>query len=81
VLGILIGAAVYLPLTWQTYMSSGPDSGPPQGGYFNFLAGSWNDPITFAFPLCGLLTAMFFWLLNHLPSKAKWRMSAPPSPA
>lgn len=62
-LGTFLGAVMYLPVTWMMYKSSGPDSGPPEGSYFGFLARSLSDPITWWFPIAGLITAITYCLL------------------
>jgi hypothetical protein len=62
-LGTFLGAVIYLPVTWMMYQSSGPDSGPPEGTYFGFLARSMTDPMTCLFPVAGLITAIAYCLL------------------
>lgn len=62
-LGTFLGAVMYLPVTWMMYQSSGPDSGPPEGSYFGFLARSLGDPITWWFPIAGLITAITYCVL------------------
>jgi hypothetical protein len=35
-LGLLLGAAMFVPLTWMQWKSSGPDSGPPTESFPEF---------------------------------------------
>jgi hypothetical protein len=36
-LGLVLGAAVFVPLTWLDWNSSGPDSGPPTESFLEFF--------------------------------------------
>jgi hypothetical protein len=36
-LGLVVGAAVFVPLTWMDWKSSGPDSGPPTESFLEFF--------------------------------------------
>jgi hypothetical protein len=62
-LGLLLGALVFVPLTWLEWKSSGPDSGPPTESFLVFFARWTADPITALFPLAGLITAGLYWWL------------------
>ena len=62
-LGLLLGAAVFMPLTLLEWKSSGPDSGPPIENFLTFLVRSTADPFTAIFPLAGLMTAGLYWWL------------------
>ena len=63
-LGLVLGAAVFVPLTWMEWKSSGPDSGPPVENFFIFF-GRWAaDPLTAVYPLAGLITAGLYWWLG-----------------
>src|SRR5262245_58333031 len=62
-LGLALGMAVFFPVTFACYLSSGPDSGPPQGTYWAFIASSWSETFTWLFPLGGLITATAYWQL------------------
>ena len=63
-LGALLGAVAYLPVLWQMYLSSGHDSGPPQGSFVEFLSRQLFDPVGWAlFPGGGLVTAALYWVL------------------
>jgi hypothetical protein len=35
--GLLLGALVFVPLTWLEWKSSGPDSGPPTENFLVFF--------------------------------------------
>jgi hypothetical protein len=63
-LGLLLGAAMYVPMTWMLWKSSGPDSGPPTESFLTFLVRSADDPFTAIFPLAGLITAGLYWWLG-----------------
>jgi hypothetical protein len=68
-LGLGLGMAIFFPLTFVGYLSSGPDSGPPQGTYWRFVSHSWSETFTWLFPLGGLITATAYWLLANAPSR------------
>src|ERR1041385_3695462 len=63
-LGTLLGFFIFFPVTWMMYCSSGPDSGPPVGTYWEFIGRSWPDVLTWCFPLGGLVTALTYCLLT-----------------
>jgi hypothetical protein len=71
VLGAALGAVLYLPFSWQMFLSSGHNSGPPQGSYVEFLWRQLSDPFAWAlFPGGGLLTAALYWILvNKAPRR------------
>ena len=73
-LGTFLGAAVFFPVAWVMYKSSGPDSGPPEGTYFAFLSRSWGDFVTWFFPIGGLITATAYWLLAKKPGCASTQL-------
>ena len=62
--GLLQGAAVYVPLTLMAWKGSGPDSGPPTEGFLTFFVRWVADPTTAIFPLAGLITAALYWWLG-----------------
>jgi|SRR5581483_7968120 len=66
-LGLVLGAAVYVPLAWMEWKSSGPDSGPPTESFLTFLLGWSLDPFMVLFPLAGLITAALYWWLATQP--------------
>src|SRR5262245_7365673 len=61
-LGLLLGIGILFPVMWIFYCSSGPDSGPPEGTFFAYIARSLADTVTWLFPLGGLITAIAYWL-------------------
>jgi hypothetical protein len=63
-LGLVLGAAVFVPFTLMIWASSGPDSGPPTENPFVFLLRWVADPMTILFPLAGLVTAGLYWWLG-----------------
>src|SRR5882762_2282241 len=56
-LGLVLGAAVFVPVTLMEWKSSGPDSGPPTENFLAFLVRWAADPLTAVYPLAGLVTA------------------------
>ena len=63
-LGLVIGAVVFVSLTLIVWGSSGPDSGPPIENFFVFFLRWAADPMTALFPLAGLITAGLYWWLG-----------------
>ena len=61
--GLLLGALVFVPLTWLQWKSSGSDSGPPAENFLVFFVRWAADPLTAMFPLAGLITAGLYWWL------------------
>jgi hypothetical protein len=70
-LGFVLGAAVFVPVTLMEWKSSGPDSGPPTESFFTFFVRWTADPLTAVYPLAGLITAGLYWWLGT------WRLSRP----
>jgi hypothetical protein len=64
VLGLVLGLAVYLPVTFVAWGSTGPDSGPPEESFFTFFLHWTADPMTAVFPFAGLVTAGTYWWLG-----------------
>ncbi len=60
VLGAMLGELAFLPLAWIAWRTSGPDSGPPQDGFAEHLLRDIADPVTLAFPLAGMATAVLY---------------------
>ena len=63
VLGLALGAAVFVPVTLMEWKSSGPDSGPPVESFFSFFVRWAADPLTAIYPVAGLITATAYWWL------------------
>lgn len=63
-LGLALGAAVFVPTTFLMWTSGGPDSGPPVESFLTSLVRSAADPFTAIFPLAGLMTAGLYWWLG-----------------
>ena len=63
-LGLALGAAIYVPFTLMMWKSSGPDSGPPTESFLTFFVRWIADPFTALFPLAGLITAGLYWWLG-----------------
>jgi hypothetical protein len=62
-LGLVLGALVFVPLTWMDWKSSGTDSGPPTESFLAFFLRWAADPFTAIFPLAGLVTSGLYWWL------------------
>jgi hypothetical protein len=63
-LGLVLGAVVFVPLTWMDWKSSGSDSGPPTESFLAFFVRWAADPLTAIYPLAGLITAGLYWWLG-----------------
>lgn len=63
-LGLVLGAAVVVPLTLMEWKSSGPDSGPPTESFVTFFVRWAADPTMAICPLAGLVTAGLYWWLG-----------------
>jgi len=63
-LGLALGAAVFVPLTLLEWKSSGPDSGPPTESFWVFFLRWAADPMTAVYPIAGLATAGLYWWLG-----------------
>jgi hypothetical protein len=62
-LGLVLGAVVFVPLTMLEWKGSGPDSGPPTESFWVFFLRWAADPLTAIYPLAGLVTAGAYWWL------------------
>jgi hypothetical protein len=60
-LGLVLGAAVFVPVTLIEWKASGPDSGPPTENPLVFMLRFGADPTTIIFPVAGLVTAGLYW--------------------
>jgi len=63
-LGLVLGAVMFVPVTYMDWQSSGPDSGPPTESFFTFLPRWAADPLTAVYPLAGLITAGSYWWIG-----------------
>ena len=62
-LGLVLGAAVFVPITLMEWKASGPDSGPPTENPLVFMLRFGADPTTIIYPVAGLVTAALYWWL------------------
>jgi hypothetical protein len=62
-LGLVLGAMVFVPVTLLEWKASGPDSGPPTENPLVFMLRFGTDPTTAIFPAAGLVTAALYWWL------------------
>jgi 4-hydroxybenzoate polyprenyltransferase len=67
--GTVLGVVVYLPVTWQFYLASGDDSGPPQGSFGEYFRRDLSGGVVWAFLVAGLVTAVLYWFLVSRPSR------------
>jgi hypothetical protein len=63
-LGLVLGAAVVVPLTLMEWKSTGPDSGPPTESFVVFFLRWAFDPTMAICPTAGLVTAGHYWWLG-----------------
>jgi hypothetical protein len=70
-LGLVLGMAVYVPMTVIVWGSSGHDSGLPEESFFTFFLRWSTDPLTAIFPVAGLVTAGTYWWLGT--RRLTWR--------
>jgi hypothetical protein len=59
-LGLVLGAAVFVPVTLIEWKASGPDSGPPTETPLAFMLRFGADPTTAIYPVAGLVTAALY---------------------
>jgi hypothetical protein len=63
-LGLVLGAVMFVPMTWMDWKSSGTDSGPPTESFLAFFVRWAADPFQAIYPLAGLITAGLYWWLG-----------------
>jgi hypothetical protein len=61
ILGLVIGAAVFLPVAKLAWATGGPNSGPMDEEFWHFFAGWLTEPFMLFYPLGGLVTAALYW--------------------
>lgn len=65
VVGGVLGAAGYLPVSFAIWRANTPNPGPAARTWIATLLRDMSDPIFLAFPIGGLATAaLFWWLVN-----------------
>jgi hypothetical protein len=60
-LGLALGAAAYLPVIALLWIGGSLDPTIPPESFSSFLLGLASEPITWTFPLAGLITAALYW--------------------
>ena len=60
-LGLVLGAAVFLPVARLAWATGGPNSGPMNEDFWDFFAGWLTEPFMLFYPLGGLVTAALYW--------------------
>jgi hypothetical protein len=61
VLGVLLGTAVFVPVTWLAWDTGGPNSGPMTEPFGAFFLSWTTEPFMLFFPAAGLVTAALYW--------------------
>ncbi len=77
-LGLVLGAAVFVPVTMLAWATSGPDSGPPAENFGVFLVRWATEPFALFYPFGGLVTAALYWWLGtrrELPAPRRATMN------
>ena len=67
-MGAVLAALAYLPVSWVCYLTSGADSGPPEGSFLHYLRQNGFGWDFWAFPVAGLVTAMLYRFLANRAS-------------
>ena len=62
-LGLVLGVAVFEPVTLIEWKASGPDSGPPTETLLAFMLRFGADLTTAIYPVAGFVTAALYWRL------------------
>jgi hypothetical protein len=60
-LGLVLGAAVFVPVAKLAWATAGPNSGPLPEDFSVFFAGWLTEPFMLFYPLGGLVTAALYW--------------------
>jgi hypothetical protein len=60
-LGLALGASLFVPLALMAWKSSGPDSGPPVDNFLVYFCRSLTEPFTASYPVAGLIAAGAYW--------------------
>ena len=60
-LGLVLGAAVFVPVAKLAWATGGPDSTPMDEDFWVFFAGWLAEPFMLFYPLGGLVTAALYW--------------------
>jgi hypothetical protein len=76
-LGTLLGLVVYVPVIWTTYKSSGPDSGPPEITFLEYLRQNAFGVDFGVIFVAGLVTATLYWFLARPSSRRDNQITAP----
>lgn len=60
---LCLGASCTSPVSWEFYLASGVDSGPPQGTFGDYLRWHGFEWDFWVLLLAGLITALLYWYL------------------
>ena len=60
-LGLVLGAAVFVPVAKLAWATGGPNSGPMTEDFWTFFAGWLTEPFMLFYPGGGLVTAGLYW--------------------
>jgi hypothetical protein len=69
--GMVVGFIVYFPVAWQMYISSGVDSGPPQGTFKEYLLRQGFQWDFWALLFAGMVTAFLYWYISKRSTGTK----------
>ena len=69
-LGLLLGAAVFVPVARLAWATGGPNSGPMLEDFPDFLAGWLTEPFMLFYPIGGLVTAGLYWWFGTRRTRA-----------
>lgn len=58
--GVFLAGLGYLPMSYLSWSSGGPDSGPPVESFPTYLLRNWNDPFLGLFLGGGLVAAILY---------------------
>jgi hypothetical protein len=76
-LGLVIGAAVFVPVARLAWATGGPNSGHMQEDFWDFFAGWLTEPFMLFYPVGGLVTAALYWWLGTRRHNLRANNSAP----
>jgi hypothetical protein len=63
--GIILGNIAYILISWESYVTSGVDSGPPAGTFQNYLTQHLFEWDFWFIISAGLITALLYWFLSN----------------
>jgi hypothetical protein len=76
-LGLVLGAAVFVPVAKLAWATGGPNSGPLPEDFWVFFAGWLTEPFMLFYPVGGFVTAALYWWLGTRRHNLRANDSAP----